>query len=265
LDKNSNQFTLLFAVAMCVILATALAATFHGLKASMDKNKLFDKNRNVLIAVGLYDPEREAKSQADLEKLFADKVKAQVLKFTKDDVRVPVKRKGREMEEEVRRVVLVEKTDNRIEDLPRLRRELRQQRDKDHEFGSIYLADTPNGTVYCIPISGAGLWSILHGFLALKDDLNTVVGITFYQHGETPGLGGEVEKEWWQQDWKGKKILADGRLVSVTVLRGRGHPERGPHEVDGISGATITCNGVTRFLREDLERYEPYFKKLRKS
>ena len=91
-----------------------------------------------------------------------------------------------------------------------------------------------------------------------------MVGITFYQHGETPGLGGEVDKKWWQEDWKGKTILEDSRLVSITVLRGRGNQNRGPHQVDGISGSTITCNGVTKFLQEDLEKYEPYFKQLRK-
>ncbi len=264
MDKNSNQFTLLFAIVMCVVLATALASTFHGLKADIDKNRLFDKNRNVLIAAGLYHPDQGQKSQEELEELFADKVTIQILKFTRGDVRVTTKKNNRETEEEVRRVVTVEKTDNKIEDLPRLARELRQKQDKDHEYGAIYLADTPAGTVYCVPISGAGLWSILYGFLALKDDLNTVVGITFYQHGETPGLGGEVDKAWWQQDWKGKQILEDDRLASITVLRGRGNDNRGPHQVDGISGATITCKGVTRFLREDLEKYEPYLQQLRK-
>jgi Na+-transporting NADH:ubiquinone oxidoreductase subunit C len=264
LDKNSNQFTLLFAVAMCVVLATALASTFHGLKPRMDKNKLFDKNRNVLIAVGLYDPNKGAKTQPELEKLFADRVRIQILKFTIGEVDVPKMVRNEPITVKEREVTKVERTDYKIEDLPRLRRELRRKKDKDHEFSAIYLANTPHGRVYCMPISGPGLWSILYGFLALKDDLNTVVGITFYQHGETPGLGGEVEKEWWQEDWKGKKVLEDGRLAGITILRGRGNQNRGPHEVDGISGATITCNGVTRFLKEDLEKYEPYFKQLRK-
>ncbi|MHC4516137.1 MAG: NADH:ubiquinone reductase (Na(+)-transporting) subunit C [Planctomycetota bacterium] len=265
MDKNSNQFTLLFAIAMCVVLATALASTFHGLKPTIDKNKLFDKNRNVLIAVGLYDPEKGPKTQMELETLFAEKVKIQILEFTKGNVFKDVKEGGEPKTVQVREVVKVEKTDHKIEDLIKLRRELRQKGDRDHEYDAVYVADTPAGTVYCVPISGPGLWSILYGFLALKDDLNTVVGITFYQHGETPGLGGEVEKSWWREDWKGKKILEDGRLVSITVLRGRGNPNRGPHEVDGISGSTITCNGVARFIKEDLQNFELYFKQLRKN
>lgn len=264
MDKNSNQFTLVFAVAMCVILATALASTFHGLKPRMDKNKLFDKNRNVLIAAGLYDPHDSSRSQAELERLFAEKVKIQILKFTIGEVAVRRMKDNEPIEVKERQVTKVEATEYEIEDLPRLGRELRQRQDKDHEYGALYVADTPKGTVYCMPISGAGLWSILYGFLALEDDLNTVVGITFYQHGETPGLGGEVDKEWWQGDWRGKKILEGDRLQGITVLRGRGNQDRGPHAVDGISGATITCNGVTKFLREDLEKYESYFKTLRK-
>ncbi|MHC4920909.1 MAG: hypothetical protein ACYTKC_15140, partial [Planctomycetota bacterium] len=131
MDKNSNQFTLLFAIAMCVVLATALASTFHGLKPTIDKNKLFDKNRNVLIAVGLYDPEKGPKTQMELETLFAEKVKIQILEFTKGNVFKDVKEGGEPKTVQVREVVKVEKTDHKIEDLIKLRRELRQKGDRD--------------------------------------------------------------------------------------------------------------------------------------
>ena len=98
--------------------------------------------------------------------------------------------------------------------------------------------------IYVLPISGKGLWSTLYGFLALEGDANTVRGITFYQHGETPGLGGEVDNPQWQAAWKGKTILDDkGGLVSVTVKKAKidpSIPAEKHHYVDGLSGATIT-------------------------
>ena len=96
-------------------------------------------------------------------------------------------------------------------------------------------------------------------------DLNTVIGITFYKHGETPGLGGEVEKKWFQNNFVGKKIFNQtGELVSVKVVKGKVNDvyfgEALNHGVDGISGATITSRGVSYFLKRDLLKYEQYLK-----
>ena len=109
---------------------------------------------------------------------------------------------------------------------------------------------------YIFPISGKGLWSTLYGYLALAKDLNTVKGITFYKHKETPGLGGEIEKEWFQNNFINKKIFdKNNDLVSITVAKGKASGKNLNHKVDGMSGATITGNGLTTFLRADLERY----------
>lgn len=110
-----------------------------------------------------------------------------------------------------------------------------------------------------IPISGKGLWSTLYGYLALDIDMETVKGITFYKHGETPGLGAEVAKTWFQDNFIGKKIFDNkNNLISITVARGKADPNDN-HEVDGISGATVTSNGVTKFLKYSLSNYQLYF------
>jgi Na+-transporting NADH:ubiquinone oxidoreductase subunit C len=122
----------------------------------------------------------------------------------------------------------------------------------------IFKSSSPE--VIIIPISGKGLWSTLFGYFAIDSDYNTVKGITFYQHGETPGLGGEVDKEWFQTNFVGKKIKNDvGNLVSIQVVKGKSGDNI--HGVDGISGATITSRGVTEFLLRDLKKYTPYFNK----
>ena len=133
----------------------------------------------------------------------------------------------------------------------------------------IYRCTIENEVIYCVPIIGRGLWSKLYGYLSLESDLNTVKGITFYKHGETPGLGAEIEKGWFQDNFVGKKINDQtGTFISIEVVKGKaavayaGNEEKLSHAVDGISGATITSRGVTKMLHEDLTKYVPYFKQL---
>ena len=113
-------------------------------------------------------------------------------------------------------------------------------------------------------VSGKGLWSILKGYLALEADKNKVRGIQFYEHGETPGLGGEVENPEWTAGWVGKRVFDDaGNLVSITVKKGKvdsGVAREQAHYVDGLAGATITSNGVTAFVKRDLKALEAYLK-----
>jgi len=117
--------------------------------------------------------------------------------------------------------------------------------------------DAPDA--YILPVSGKGLWSTIKGFIALEADVNTVRGISFYEHAETPGLGGEIDKEYFTRRFQGKKIFRDGQLVSVTIAKGM-MQEESDYGVDGISGASLTTAGINRFLREDLERYAPLLK-----
>jgi Na+-transporting NADH:ubiquinone oxidoreductase subunit C len=100
-----------------------------------------------------------------------------------------------------------------------------------------------------LPISGYGLWSTLYGYLALEADARTIAGITFYEHGETPGLGGEVENPRWQASWKGRKAFDDSGRVRVRVVKGAvGPAPADPYRVEGLSGATITSRGVSSTL-----------------
>jgi Na+-transporting NADH:ubiquinone oxidoreductase subunit C len=103
--------------------------------------------------------------------------------------------------------------------------------------------------VIILPVEGKGLWSTLYGFLALRPDARTIEGITFYAHGETPGLGGEVDNPKWKALWTGRKAFDESWQPRITVKKGRaGSPEDDPYQVDGLSGATITSRGVTHLL-----------------
>ncbi|MDX1315152.1 MAG: FMN-binding protein, partial [Eudoraea sp.] len=103
------------------------------------------------------------------------------------------------------------------------------------------------------PVSGKGLWSTLYGYFALEPDAKTVRGITFYQHGETPGLGAEIEKDWFQSKFAGKKLFESGQPTEFRVTKPGS--ASGDYAVDGISGATLTAKGVESLLRHDAALY----------
>ncbi|MOA31350.1 Na(+)-translocating NADH-quinone reductase subunit C [compost metagenome] len=97
---------------------------------------------------------------------------------------------------------------------------------------------------------GYGLWSTLYGFLALKGDLNTVVGLGFYQHGETPGLGGEVDNPKWKALWNGKSLFDEQGQLAIQIIKGSvdAQSPNASHQVDGLAGATLTSKGVHNLL-----------------
>lgn len=107
---------------------------------------------------------------------------------------------------------------------------------------------------YAFPAQGKGLWSTVHSFVGLQSDMATIRGITFFDHGETPGLGGECSKPWFQQNFRGKKLWDDGEPVKLMIAKGEAEPET-PYNVDGMSGATITGNGIEKFVNLTFREY----------
>ena len=121
------------------------------------------------------------------------------------------------------------------------------------EEKEIYLVRSEGGgglDQIILPVSGKGLWSTMKGFIALEKDTRTVRGFGFYEHGETPGLGGEVDNPRWRAQWKGKEVLGDSFEVVVDVLKGKVNAEspEAKYQIDGLSGATITARGVEALL-----------------
>ncbi|MCJ7592777.1 MAG: NADH:ubiquinone reductase (Na(+)-transporting) subunit C [Woeseiaceae bacterium] len=134
----------------------------------------------------------------------------------------------------------------------------------------IYLAkDGDELQQIILPISGPGLWSTMRGYLAVAPDGNTVMGIRFYEHGETPGLGDQVDKASWRDLWVGKHIYGDDGTPRIKVIKGfvrrdASNPDA-IHEIDGLSGATLTGNGVTKLVRywTGPEGFGPYLESYR--
>jgi len=135
------------------------------------------------------------------------------------------------------------------------------------KYGLVYLVkkgDKLESVVF--PIQGKGLWSTLYGYMALESDINTIKGITFYQDGETPGLGGEINNPNWKALWVGRKAFDNQGEPAIQVIKGQAPPaEKAPFKVDGLSGATITSRSVTYLVQFWLgaSGFGPYLKNLR--
>ena len=135
-------------------------------------------------------------------------------------------------------------------------------------FAKIYLVKEDNQVVrYVLPIHGYGLWSTLYGYVTLEEDLNTIYALKFYDHKETPGLGGEVDNLKWQASWKGKQLFDQDNQLALNVVKGAVVPGNvnENYQVDGLSGATLTSNGVTNMFQFWMGEYgfEEFMNKVR--
>ena len=234
---HKNTYVFFFAAIVTITCSILLAAAANLLRDRQQENIALDIRKNILASAGIGAEEGKELTRKEILSLYDQYIGSRV-----------IDRSGEEV------------SDKTVEELdPK----------KDVNLLPMYYAQDDSGIfAYIIPISGKGLWSTIYGYLALEEDLNTVAGITFYQHGETPGLGGEIDQDWFKNNFMGKKILSPaGDLVSISVVKGKVE-EKIPegeryHYVDGISGSTLTGNGLTNFLKEDLKTYQPYFEKLR--
>ena len=247
--------TYLFMATITLASSLLLSYSYSALKEMSDSNEKFDKKRNIIKSVGV---NISAMSKEDILNDYEQNVDEIIL----DESHIPVNNVSWE------ELIGVEDKKNGITYFINKKDKIDFNPDDEKKFNSIQkylpLFFHSKKEVFVFPVSGKGLWSTLFGFLALDKDKNTVKGITFYKHKETPGLGGEVDKEWFQKNFIGKKIFnKKNDLVSVEVVKGKSSAlsiDRQEHAVDGITGATITSKGVSDFLLRDLLRYEGFLR-----
>ena len=254
--QRSTGYILGFAGAMCVICSVFVAGAAVSLKDRQEENKVIDRQSKVLSVAGLID----ASAPVDGEKvksLFATRIKPVVIDRKSGKIDADADAAAFDMDATMaapETSILAPANDAKVQRLPN--QVLLYQR-----------VDGEKVEALIVPVQGKGLWSTLFGFLALEPDAQTVIGLTFYAHGETPGLGGEIENPRWQGLWKGRKVFGpDGKPV-ISVSKGQaGSVEADPTHVDGLSGATLTSRGVTNLIQFWLgeEGYGPYLDLYRK-
>ena len=253
--QKGAVYSILFAAAVCLVCAVFVSSSAVSLKSRQDENAYLDKQRNVLIAAGLAQ---------EGEALTTEEVQA---RFGPIDSIVVDLETGEELAD-----VDPETFDQRAASSdPASSREAPTnpagiQRIPNQAL--VYrLEENDELDLVILPIEGKGLWSTLYGFIALDADLETIRGITFYEHKETAGLGGEVDNPRWKALWPGRRAFDETGEPTIEVIRGQaGPPEQDPYRVDGLAGATITSRGVGRLVRFWLgdDGFAPYLDSLKK-
>ncbi len=238
---NSTRYTIIFATVVCVVCALLISVTAVSLQPRQQANARLYMEKNVLVAAGLVEPGADV-GRGDVEQYFGTRIKARLVDIASGEL-VP--------EGEV---------DARNYDQRRARNDPATSRlAPDNDAGVRRL---PNrGVVYfvmkddqvdqvVIGVEGLGMWGTVYGFLSLGRDANTVRGLTYYEHRETPGLGGEIGNPSWLALWEGRKSYDEQGKPGIKVIKGQaGPPEKDPLQVDGISGATVTSVAITRLMQ----------------
>jgi Na+-transporting NADH:ubiquinone oxidoreductase subunit C len=254
--RNVAGYTLGFAAVVCVVCAVLVSGAAVALRDRQDLNAELERKRNVLKAAGVMG-EAEKLPVDEVERRFAD------FEVVAVDLRTGMPDPAFQTAGYDPRRALSDPTASR----PAPPNAAQLARIPNHAV--VYEKHDAQGRLELIvlPVEGKGLWSTMLGFLALGPDLRSVRGLAYYQHGETPGLGGEVDNPRWKALWPGRKVFDDDGTVRIDVIRGPAGPAAtDPYRVDGLSGATLTSRGVTAMLRFWLgpDGYGPFLERLRK-
>ena len=261
-DKDSMKNILIVALSVCFVCSVIVSGAAVSLKPERLVNKALDRNKNILIAAGLFEKGVTAESEIDglfesfdirvvdlqaQRLLSAEELAETGIDFDRYDQRKAAK-------DPARSVGL-----STEEDIASISRRA--------NYAIVYLLKQEERLDRIVlPVHGYGLWSTLYGFIALESDGNTVSGITFYEHQETAGLGGEVDNPRWKGLWPGKEVYDESGNVALRVIKGVVNPSsnNAKYQVDGLSGATLTSRGVRNLIEYWLgdQAFGPVLKEL---
>jgi len=221
---------------LALVCSALVAGSAVGLRPRQESNKRLDQKKNILRAAGLYH------KGDNINALFAA-IEPRIVRLADGTLLPPGEMDPATLKQSSQDAAASEPLagDDDIAGLTRL-----------EKFAVIYLVRKRGAIEQVIlPVRGKGLWSTMYGYVSLSRDFNTINGVTFYQHGETPGLGGEIENANWQTAWRGKKIYNQDGQPAFRVVKGKAAPDGAlaEHQVDGISGATLTMEGVTNLMQ----------------
>ena len=258
--KSNNAKTISVALTLCLVCSVLVSAVAVGLKPAQIENARLDRNKNILVAAGMYDAESDT----------ADDVAERFKDF---DVEIIDLSKGSYVDDEVLKAAGI--PDRNAYDASQATKNKALSEDlgnndpagigRKPKYAKVYVKkdDAGKPEMVVLPIQGYGLWGTIYGFLTLESDMNTIKGISFYEHKETPGLGARIEEPEWRAKWSGIHSYDENGNVATGVTKA-GTPKE--NWVDGISGATLIGRGVSNMIQFWLgeQGYKPYLDTLRK-
>lgn len=237
MNRDSNLYTFIFAALMVVVVASVLAFTSQSLKDLQNDNIRKEKMQNILSTVGI-EIDRDG-----AEVLFNEYIKEQLAVQNDGSI------------------------DSSVNVFRDVKLALELKKPADNQDFPLYVAEIDQEKFYIIPIRGNGLWNAIFGYISIKDDLNTIKGVVFDHVGETAGLGAEITQDWFKERFIDEKLFdSENNLMGIMVSKTNNDPsnlDKNDHEVDAISGATITGDGVSDMIKERIQHYVPFFNSLK--
>jgi Na+-transporting NADH:ubiquinone oxidoreductase subunit C len=245
MNKENNLYTVLFASLMVVVVGSILAYLASALSGRIKENERFEKQQNILYAMGVNENEDEGSVNFiptdRVEQEFSSYITEQLViegdKITKDD-----------------QAYLID-----------IKKQLDLLKNGETPKLPVFVGEKDGETYYIIPMYGKGLWDAIWGFMALDKNM-TVKGVYFDHKGETPGLGANIKQRYFMDDFSGETILNGDRYAGINVAKGNNDPLndiKDDNEVDALAGATITGNGVSSMISTTVNLYKDYFESLR--
>lgn len=225
--KNNFTFALSISLIICLVSSLAVSLSVSLLRDRQQIELEKDKKKNILLSASLYTP------GMDVIEFFNNSVEKVYCHV--DDKKIVEKSNDEE--------IIIENDLAKIYKRPAVI--------------EVFVLKKQKTIIF--PIYGKGLWSTMYGFLSVNEDMKTIEGISFYAHGETPGLGGEIENKTWQLSWKGKKLYQENKVV-IDVVK---HKAEKDYEIDALSGATITTKGVENMVKYWFDLYQPLLQQLK--
>lgn len=238
-QKESTARTLIVALLVCLVCSVFVAGAAVALRPTQLENRQLDKQRSILAIAGLGEA---GMSGNQVKALYKERIVAKLVNLETGEYSDEFDPNTFDPLVAAKDPALSQSLSGN-EDIASIKRRER--------YSVVYIVEESGELDKLImPVRGYGLWSTLYGFMAVQSDLNTVAGLGFYQHGETPGLGGEVDNPKWRSQWQGKELFNDDGKLAIQVVKGGVDPQspRADHQVDALAGATLTSNGVNNLL-----------------
>lgn len=245
INTEKNSYTVVFAVLMVVVVGSLLAFVASGLKPMITENQRFEKQQNILYAMGVNDNEGDS----DVSFVPTTEVEEAFSKYITQQLVV----NGTEASEK----------DNAY--LIEVQKELVKVKNGESGELPLLVGEKDGETYYIIPMYGKGLWDAIWGYISVDNDM-IVKGVFFDHAGETPGLGANINQRFFMDDFKGESIMDGSTYEGIEVAKGNNDPlnnDKDDNQVDALAGATITGNGVTAMIKESIKLYKPYLQTLR--
>ncbi|SFR32074.1 Na+-transporting NADH:ubiquinone oxidoreductase subunit C [Robiginitalea myxolifaciens] len=246
INTSNNVYTVIFASIMVVVVGSILAFLASGLKPMIKENERFEKQQNILYAMGVNENDDDGSvnfvAKSEVEATFTQYIKQQL-----------VLENGQILEDD--EAYLID-----------MKQQLAKIKNGEDARLPIMVGEKDGKTYYIIPMYGKGLWDAIWGHIAIDENL-VVQGVYFDHKAETPGLGANIKARYFMDDFSGESILDGTRYAGINVAKGNNDPlnqDKDDNEVDALAGATITGNGVSAMISQTVNLYKNYLESIRK-